>query len=149
MRSVRSELASVLTVLAVPAMIAAVFPFSAFSFRPAAVPKRPSFSAAFVKLSPDAERLALQAAKASWRGDSDSVRRLRADLFLPELPDDTSALPVLPERESVRRPPAPPIPCGWSAFLPSRRAAPPRRIERDEKADDYLTFPRSELLKID
>ena len=148
MRSVRSEIASVLTVLAVPVLIACALPYEALRFRASETPPRRTFVAAIVRLSPQAELQAMKTAKTSWRG-SDGARSLRADLFVAELPDDEGSRPVMSAGERARLPDPPVADCGWTPFLPSRKAPPPRKIAPDAAADAGLTFSREELLKID
>lgn len=149
MRSVRSELASVLTVMTVPVAVALVFPRDALVFR--AMPsasERPA-SAAFVRLTAAEESLAIRKAKTSWQEGADvAARNLRADVFFPELPEEKfeSVMAVEDRRLSYE----PKLVCSpLPPFLPSRRAEAPRRIVADGKNEVPLPFPREELLKID
>ena len=147
MRSWRSETVTMAMVLAVPACIAVIFPYDALSFRASEKPVcRPPF-AAFVSLDASGERRALTAAKSSWRGGSDS-RRMRADLSFGVLPNDDTAVELLPIDSRSRAPQARPVACGMPPFLPSRAAGKAVKIAADAEADD-LPFPRRELLKIE
>ena len=85
MKGFASEIATLATVLAIPAGIAAVFPYAAIGFRARRVAPRPP-AVAFVTLSPEAEAAAMRAAKASWQNDAGSILRVRADLSFGELP---------------------------------------------------------------
>lgn len=148
MKSLGSEMASVLTVLAVPVGIASVFPYGVFAFRATACPRVVKPAAAFVRLTPDEESRAMRAAKTSWQGDGSSARNARADIFFSELPAETLPM-VLPEKERRRTFEMPVVGCGQSPFLPSLRAAPPARVLPAERQEEPLPFPRDELLKID
>lgn len=148
MRSVRSEIVSGLTVAGALFLVALSYPYRAVGFRASVRGPERGFSAALVRLTPEEERSALKVVRTSWRGDG-SVRSMRADLFLAELPDDVSGRPVMPEPASSAASPFPLADAGWSPFLPSRRAAPPATIRPSGTAEDLLTFPRTELLRID
>ena len=148
MKRLGSEMASFLTVLAVSAGVASVFPYGALAFRATACSRVVEPAAAFVRLTPDEEARAMRAAKTSWQGDGSSVRNARADIFFSELPEET--LPtVLSAKERVRTFEMPVVGCGMSPFLPSRRAAPLQRIAPTDRQEDSLPFSREELLKID
>ena len=147
MRSVGSELVSVLTVMAVPAAIALVFPYSALGFRAVAPKRPPEVTAALVRLSAEGERSAVQSAKNSWRGEDGNVRHLRAEMSFGELPEPprTSVLSV---EERSRRPVPPVATGGIPPYLPSLEAAPPETIGA-EKAAPELPFAKEEFLRID
>lgn len=147
MRSVRSELSGLLTVLAIPLGIAAVFPYSALRFEPAAVtaPERPF--AAFTELTPEAEREALKAAKTSGRAAAGGMRNLRADLFLAELPDDRPE-PVAAVGARTRPAAPPAVPYGTPAYRPSL-AAPPPAVIAPVKAPEAPVFSKAEMLKME
>ena len=147
MRDVRSEIASVLTVAAVVALVALSYPYGAVGFRASDRAPAKRFAAALVRLTPEEEREALRVVRTSWRG-AGGVRHLRADLFLSELPDDVSGRPMMPSRVRSNPVPMPAPEVDFAPFLPSRRAAPPVRIA-PSGTDDLLTFPRNELLKPD
>ena len=147
MRSLGSELATVVTVLSIPAGIALVLPYEAFEFKAMTRTEQTAPVAAFVRLSPEQETRAMLAAKTSWQDDG-SARRQRADIYFAELPEE-SFPSVMPDRERRRDVRAPIVSCEITPFLPSRRAAPPVRIVPDAKVEDPLPFPREELLKID
>jgi len=149
MRSFRGELASLLTVLAVPVSIALVFPYGAVGFVPR--PDRPAraSSAAFVELTDEVQAVAMRSAKTSWQGDAGGVRTLRVDLSVGELPEDPAAVSmdigVTPSRSAAAPVAYPP------AAYPSALAAPPaaRLLREDAEAERKRAFPKSELLKID
>jgi len=144
-RSVGSEFLSVATVLSIPLGIVLVFPFGAFGFKATEEVRHP-VRTAFVTLTPEAERLAERAVRASWQGKADGARRLRADLLSAELPQD-ARLSVLSARDRSRPPSLLPVRCEWTLFLPSQKAPPPVPIA-PEKTSEPLAFPREELLKL-
>lgn len=147
MKSRCSELASVLTVLAVPVGIALVMPFEFFGFRAEQREAESSPVAAFVRLTADEEARSLRLAKTSWQGMSVSARNQRADIYFSELPAETFSS-VMPVRERRPMSDIPVVECGLSPFLPSRRASPPTRIEAAGENASPLPFSREELLKI-
>lgn len=147
MRRTGDEIVTVLMVLAVPLAIFAVFPYDAVRFRaemPAKERERPVV--AFVTLDQKTETAAERAAKATWRRDGVS-RGLHPDLLSSDLPEEPLT-PVLSIGARSRPSELPVAVCEPSPFLPSQRAPAPVRIE-PEAADEPLTFPREELLKID
>ena len=148
MRSARSELASVLTVLSVPAAVALVLPYAALDFKTSSEPMRCEAFAAFVRLPPATEAAALKAAKSSWQGAAVGVRRLRADLSFGELPE-TPNHPVMEASERTL-PPAPrlsELPRG--GYLPTQAAPPAAKIAAEPADRPTAVFPREELLKIE
>ncbi|MBR2838863.1 MAG: hypothetical protein IKE55_08775, partial [Kiritimatiellae bacterium] len=126
MKGLASELATLATVLAIPAGIAAIFPYSAIGWR-----ARPSAArqpaVAFVTLTAEEEAAATRAAKAYWQNDAGSMMRIRADLSFGELPAAPEEA-VLDVSARTRPPRAGDV--GWEApaFLPSRAAPPPQPI---------------------
>lgn len=148
MKSSRSELASVLTVLAFPLGIALVMPLDAFCFRAARHESASAPVAAFVRLTAEGEARMLRAAKASWQAPSVSVRNQRADIYFPELPAETFTS-VMSVKERRRQAETPVVECGLPPFLPSRQAPPPMPITAEGERKPPLQFSREELLKID
>ena len=149
MRSMRSELVSVLTVLTVPVSVALIFPRDALVFRATpSAPRRPA-SAAFVHLTAAEESLAIRKAKTSWQeGADDAARNLRANVFFPELPKEKfESVMSVEDRRLTYEPKL--VGCPLPPFLPSLRAEAPLRIAADGKNEEPLPFPREELLKID
>jgi len=145
-RSVRAEFLLSAAVLTVPVGIFLSFPFGAFGFR-ASEGVCPSARAAFVSLSPEAERQALLSVRTSWRETAGGARRLRAELLCAELPED-GRISVLTVRDRSRLPPPlPPIGRVRTGFLPSQKAPPPAPIAA-KAASDPLPFPREELLRM-
>lgn len=146
MRSLRSELTSVLTVLLILGAVALVLPYSALDFKASPEPLGHEAAAAFVRLPPSTEAAALKAAKSSWQGTAVGVRRLRADLSFGELPETPDA-PVMGVAE--RTPPPPPAlleltRCG---YLPTQAASPAVKIVAEPADRPTAVFPREELLK--
>lgn len=149
MRSVSSELASVLTVMTVPVAVFLVFPHDALAFRATPTAAGRPASAAFVRLTVAEESLAIRKAKTSWQEGADgAARNLRADVFFPELPEEKfESVMAVEDRQLAYEPKL--VGCPLPPFLPSRRAGAPRRIAADGKNEEPLSFSREDLLKID
>lgn len=148
MRSMRSELASLLTVLSIPAAVALALPVRALGFKPSPDPVRRESVAAFVRLSPEMEAAALKAAKSSWQGAAVGVRRLRADLSFGELPE-TPNHPVMEASERTP-PPAPQLfELTRGGYLPTQAASAAAKIAAEPSDRPTAVFSREELLKID
>ena len=145
MRSVRSELLSVVEVLALPLVIASAFPYDAIrlpasrSARSADVP-----TASIVFLDEASVARAERAARSvSRHGEGD---RVYVELLAPELPPagNEPMAASAPRRVSSE---LPVVENGIPPFLPSRRAAVPVRISA-ETVKDEPAFSREELLKL-
>jgi len=145
LRSFASELLSAAVVLTVPTCIVAVFPFDALEFRASEGVTQPVRNA-FVRLTPESERLALRSARTSWQEKGVGVRRLQTDIFRVELPEE-EPMSVLSVRDRSRPPGMSRIACERTAFLPSLKAPPPILI-KSGKMPEALAFPREELLKM-
>lgn len=147
MKGIVGELASLFTVLAIPAGIAAIFPFSAIEFRARPVaPREPSV--AFVTLSAEDETAAMRAAKTSWQGNAGNILRVRADLFLGDLPDGAEKA-TLDVAERSRPPRARDVDWAPPPYLPSLAAPPPQAIPEDAPDEEVQAFPREELLSLE
>lgn len=146
-RSIRSECAILSVVFALPAALACLFPYGALNFRASASDGRADAQVAFVTLTPEAERAAVRAARLSSHSSEGDVRTLVADLLADELPQEQSAA-VLTLGERSRLPAPTRMEAPVSPFLPSRRAAPPVRIKKED--GDVVTppFSKEELLKM-
>ena len=145
MRSLGSEVLSVVTVLAVPLGLAAVFPYGALGFSPARPPARPPrSSAAIVVLDEAAVARTLRAARTVSRNAEGG--RMYIDLLPADLPG-TEAAPMMPAGSRPRTDAPQVVGDGIPPFLPSRRAAAPVMISVETGRDDS-PFPRTELLKI-
>ena len=145
MRSLGSEVLSVVTVLAVPLGLAAVFPYGALGFSPARPHDQPSRpSAAIVFLDEAAVARTLRAARTMSR--SAEGGRMYVDLLPADLPG-TETAPMMPAGSRPRTDAPQVVGDGIPPFLPSRRAAAPVRISVETGRDDS-PFPRAELLKI-
>ena len=149
MRDFRHEFLSLLTVLAVPAAIALVFPYSAIGFKPRTSAVRGSPSAAFVVITPAEQEQAMRSAKSSWQGDAGGVRRLRVDLSVGVLPENETSISAdvgaEPSRSAATR-----VDYVPAAYPPSRAALPAGRLPKAEtETAREPAFPKSELLKID
>ena len=145
MRSVKSELLSVVEVLSVPLLVAAAFPYGAIEFAASREMRSPDGSTASIVFLDDAEaaRAVREARIMSRTGNGG---RMRIDLLSPELPDagNERAVATVPRP----RPHAlPVVESGIPPFLPSRRAAAPIRISAEAEKGE-ATFSRDELLKL-
>ena len=151
MRDLRGKLLSVAVVLAAVAAVAVVFPFDAISFTPSRAAAKGGEFAVFVSLTPEEEAAAMKAAKSSWNAEAVGVRRMRAELFMNDLPESASE-PSLNIEDRLAGPPPPPVTPGISPYLPSRAAPPPKAIPADKadaKDGPAPAFPREELLKLE
>jgi len=149
MRSIRQELLTLLTVLTIPVVLLAVFPYEAVGFAPAAHGGPPSASASFVRISPKDHAAALRAARSAWQVDADRDRHLRADLSVGELPAEQTAfsldLKIAPEPTPMRT-----VEFGRVSYSPSLAARPLPKISREDKEEPARqAFSREELLKIE
>ncbi|MBQ6914836.1 MAG: hypothetical protein IJQ65_03875 [Kiritimatiellae bacterium] len=150
MKGWRSAFVSAVMVLLTIAAVVLVFPYGALTFRPRPDgPAQPAF-AAFVALSPTEEAAAMKAAKSSWNAGAGAVRRMRAELFVSELPRgrDEPALEIADRAHSQTLPPLSP---GLQPFMPSQAAPPPAKIEPDKadlKDESASAFSREELLRM-
>ena len=145
MRSVRSELLSVVEVLAFPLMIAAAFPFGAIGFsasREAQSAGGPTASIVF--LDEASVSRVLRAARTVSRNEGDG--RAYVDLLPTELPSvGDGPMVEIGSRRSL--PALPAVESGIPPFLPSRRAGAPAKIPV-EATKDAPAFSRDELLKL-
>ena len=149
MRSVASELLSVVTVLTIPLGIASVFPRAAISFmasRPATAADGRSASIIFLDEA-DVARM-MRAARTMSRSEGNGHSRI--DLLAAELPG-ADELPMAAIGFGRRSNPGvssvPVVENGISPFLPSRRAAAPVRISAETEKEEPV-FSRNELLKL-
>ena len=146
MKSVRSELATLASVLAVPTALALVFPYEALDFK--AVERKPAAEAvfSFVRLSPEVQRRAFKAARTSWRAAED-VRRMRVPLSVETLPNDDNR-PMGAETLRPAQTEVPPVSCGRVPYAPSFAAPVPERISSDSRPTMAPVFSRKELLEL-
>lgn len=148
MRSMRSELASAATVLAVPTALFLAFPYGALGFRAVESSRQTGFSAAFVSLSPKQEKAAVSAAKSSLHGDVGVTHHMRIDMPFGDLPE-APPNPVMSVGERTRLPESGVVECEITPYLPSRAAPSPRLIPPEPEPSDKNSFSRKEMLKID
>lgn len=147
MRSLRSELCSLLTVLTVPVLVVVVFPYAGLGFKATATGSVRRPFAAFVSLSPEEEEAAVRSAKTSWRGEVRAADDSRGELVLGELPSP-DASPVLGVESRSRRPADSRPQLRLPAFLPSQAAPAPQPLPADEEVPPPAAFSRQELLEI-
>ena len=88
-RKIRSEILQLSIAMVIPAIVFDAFPYKAL--RPvadsAAKDEARPATCAFVSLSPDDERRILAVARSAWHVDAESVRSLRLEMFVDEIPD--------------------------------------------------------------
>lgn len=148
MRPFRRDFLSMVTVLAVLVAVVLVFPFDAIGFVPKRVSERRGPFASFVTLTDEEHAQAMRAAKTSWQGDSRGVRRLRVDLSVGVLPEDSSMatldVGVRPRRMDLPRVDFVPGPSPDSVA-----ARPVPRLPKAVDATVKQTFSKAELLRID
>lgn len=147
MKSTRSEIASALVALALPAAVVTAFPFRALTFDAKAPAARNRPAAAFVTLNPEEEAAALRIAKGSWSSGADDVKHLHAELNFRELPESANecALDI-----SDRPAAAAPVKGVWPPpFLPSQAAPAPVKIESPPPEEPKPAFSREELRKME
>lgn len=149
MRRMRRDVISFVLPLTLPLALAAFFLFGAVGFKAVEPAPGNQAFAAFVELSPEEEARATAAVKAAWQGDSGGIRRLRTDLSVGELPEESAgpvlefSLDALRIGESELSAELPPLP-------PSMRAEAPAKIAPQQVSEAARpAFPREELLKID
>lgn len=145
MRSVKSELLSVVEVLSVPLLVAAAFPYGAIEFAASREVRSPDGSTASIVFLDEASvARAVRAARTVSRREESG--RASVDLLSQELPSAVSELMVAAE---PRRLPLelPLVENGVPPFLPSRRSAAPVRISA-ETTKEEPPFSRDELLKL-
>ena len=150
MMGFRRELLSVAIVLAAVVAVAVAFPYDAVFFRPVQRTGRKPVFAAFVSLREGEEVAAMKAAKNSWNAEAGGVRRLRAELFMAEIPEAGNE-PAQELADRFARVSPPPVAPGLSPYQPSLAAPPPKAIpaEKADEKDEAPAFSREELLKID
>lgn len=147
-RSLRSELARLVPVLAMPLAILCVFPRQSVGFVATKSPEPRAPFCAFVRLSETEEAALLAASRSAWRVDPGDVRTMRTDLSIDALPDG----PVVPMM--AERPASAPVPRAlpWTPSLlpPGVGAAAPARIPVEVPGERRSeAFAREELLKIE
>lgn len=148
MRSLRHELFSLTSVLAVPAAVALFFPYEAVSFKATSASAESRASAAFVTLTPEQESAALVAARTSWQADAAVRQRRHVRLPLGELPEGPAG-PLLDVETMMRSADVPePIAYRPAAWKPSLGSARPARLSQEPEARTMPAFSREELLKL-
>lgn len=147
-RRLRSELLSLMPILALSLALALLFPYKAIGFREAAPHPRTSPSCKVVELGEGVEERALDLVRAAFAVKSDRFQSMGEDLLLALLPEEALA-PIL--SPSDRPPLAPPaaIPHEVIPMPPSLAADDPEPIPEDGPSRPAVaTFPREELLKM-
>ena len=149
-RSIRQEAYLLLLVFAVPALVAAFFPYEAIGFKSShAFPRGAAgASCAFTTLDADAEAAALAAASSMRNGSHERIRSMSLNLSAPDLPEE-GPRPVA-DISHRSRPRAPEAGRMAGPPLPATLAAPaPGKIPVDAARPQVEAFPREDMLKID
>lgn len=150
-RRLRSEILPISLAVAMPLLLAWIFPFGALSpaARGGAAPARPaSVSCAFVDLTEDEEYDAMLAARTAWHISSRDVKSLRIEMFASDLPEDDTG-PVIDFSHRTRISRERPIAYEPVLLPTDLRAAPPAVLQKPEPPEKRPTFGREELLKLD
>lgn len=143
------KLLPMLLLLALMTAIALAFPYEAVSFqarRVAGTGNRPCVCA-IVELDEAGERTALQAARSAWQKGGASVRQMRVDMSVGQLPEDRMSA-MMPDRPTVRRLSSPPGVYGALPMPPTVAAGKPTIIPRDAPEPKAPAFSRRELLAV-
>lgn len=150
-RSLRSEILPVFVVLAIPVLLAWVFPYGALLPAPkgdAIVGGVGRAACAFVELDENEESSAIVAARTAWHVNADGFKNVIIEMFADDLPEDASGPVVeIQHRTRVKHDMA----IGYeSVKLPTDlRAAAPMSLEKPEPPVKSLPFAKEELLKLD
>ena len=149
-RRLRIDIVQLICVLALPAAILHAFPIKALAPQEKGVapPERHPAACAFVTLDPEQEHKILAAAKSAWQVSADSVRRLRLDMFVEEIPEAPLG-PVADIDIRTRTRSGAPQPDELYGPPTDFRAPAPTEITQDEEqpAPD-AAFSKEELLKM-
>lgn len=150
MRRVGRDVVSFVMPLTLPLALAAFYFCGAVGFKASEDAARRRPFAAFVELSSKDEARATMAVKAAWQGgDAGGIKRLRTDLSVGVLPEETPG-PVLELSLDALRVPETEVPFDLPPLPPSMRAEAPRKIAPAPAADAAPpAFAKEELLKID
>lgn len=150
MRRARQEFFSILATLALPLAVVASFPYGAIGFKAEQPPAVERPFAAFVTLTEEEESRATVAVKASWQSGVVAFRRIRADLSVGELPEESHGTVLELSTEALRMPERE-IPVDIPPFPPTMAAPSPEKIlpVPAEDGEPFRGFSREELLKID
>ena len=149
MRRRGRDVVSFVLPLTLPLALSAFYLCGAVGFKASPTAERRRPFAAFVELSPKDEVRATQAVKAAWQGDAGGIKRLRTDLSVGELPEETPG-PVLEFSLDALRMPQTEVSFDLPPLPPSIRADAPRKLEPAPAAESVpQTFSKEELLKID
>ena len=150
-RPLRNEVYSLAGVLALPLALLLAFPYCGIGYRSAADRPAPAPGCAYVTLTEEAERAAVEATRASWRMRSAGVRNLVTDLGVEAIPETVPGA-VMEIGGRGRLPPAGTVESDLKPLPPTRAAPKAARLVQPKPAADAdaaLAFPRRELLNID
>ena len=142
-RRIVNEVYSLAAVLWIPAAVALVFPFSAFTFRPAPVSPSTRASCACIELSASESAAALASARAALKTGDGGMSGHYADLSIDALPvTPVGGIVEMPKSDAESRMPL----TYFGVPLPaSMKANAPERLEK-EVSEAKDAFPRESLL---
>lgn len=136
-------------VLSLPIALVLVFPYEAIGFRAQANAGERAARCAIVTLSEHDETVALESARGAFRqAGGESVRRLRVDMSVGQLPEEALEA-IMPERPS-----RPGGKLGFAAYrsvpMPKSEAAgEPATLPREADGARPVAFSREEMLAIE
>ena len=150
-RSLRSEILPVFIVLAIPVLLAWVFPYGALLPAPkgaAMTGVAGPAACAFVELNEEEESNAIVAARTAWHVNSDGFKNVIIEMFADDLPEDASG-PVVEIQHRTRVKHDMAIDYEPVKLPTDLRAAEPVLLEKPEPPVKSLPFAKEELLKLD
>lgn len=149
MKSVGSEMASMITVLSIPVIIGLIFPWKALGFKSSDRCRQSAVISKFVNLSEENERDAVRRARYSWRGDVGDVMRMHVDMTFDDLPDMKNE-PVLTLGKSLKAKEMPRMEYTIPEYLPRRASMATMKLEDEGsiESDEGFVFSKEEMLKI-
>lgn len=150
-RRLRSDMLPILGVLAMPFLLAWIFPYAALSpvaNAPASYATTRRTTCSFVELSKEDETKAIGAARTAWHVNAEDVRRLRIEMFADDLPKNETE-PVIDVSQRTRIARTSVIPYKPVDLPSDLRAAPPIVFEKLAPPVKPVAFPREEMLKLD
>lgn len=148
-RHIRYEIYSLALILIAPLAVLSVFPYDALSFEPAA-PQEAATAAArpfcsFVVLTDAQADAAVQAARASIKTAREGISRMRADLSLSEIPEESGCVADPSVRQGAT--PMADVPYLVMPLPDSLAAKPPFSIPADASSTNLPSaFTRENLL---
>ena len=149
-RHLRHEIYSLVLVLSTPLAVLSVLPYAALSIQPekqesSSPPGRPFCS--FVVLSDKQADAAVQAARSAIKTAREGISRMRANLSLSEIPEETGCVSDPSERQGVAQ--ITDVPYDVLPLPESCAASQPFKIPFDASSTNLPSaFSREEMLEI-